>query len=199
MKKLFFTLAAALIGGFATLQAQTKSEVDVTKSTMEWEGSKITGKHNGTVKIKSGSLDVKGDAIVGGTFVIDMNSIVCLDIENADYNAKLVGHLKSDDFFNTADFPTATLKITKVAKLVEGSKAGTHNIYAELTIKGKTESIIFPATVGKDASGKITAKASFTVDRSKYDVKYGSVSFFPDIADKAISNDMLFNVNIVTK
>jgi polyisoprenoid-binding protein YceI len=199
MKKLIFTLATALIGGFATLQAQTKSDVDVTKSTMEWEGSKITGKHNGTVKIKSGSLDVKDGGIVGGTFVIDMNSIVCLDLENADYNAKLVGHLKSDDFFNTADFPTATLKITKVAKLVEGSKAGTHNIYADLTIKGKTQSIIFPATVGKDASGKITAKASFTVDRSKYDVKYGSVSFFPDIADKAISNEMLFNVNIVTK
>jgi polyisoprenoid-binding protein YceI len=199
MKKLFFTLSVALFGTVAGLQAQTKAEVDVTKSTLEWEGSKLTGKHNGTVKIQSGALDLKGGTITGGSFIIDMNSIACLDIENADYNAKLVGHLKDDDFFNTEGFPTATLKITKVAKLKEGSTVGTHNIYADLTIKGKTNPIIFPATVSVDAKGKVSAKATFIVDRSKYDVRYGSPSFFPNIGDKAISNDMNFTVNIVTK
>lgn len=194
MKQLIMTMAAVFAFGFAA-QAQGTAKVNTEKSSLAWEGKKIGGAHNGTVGIQSGTLKLNKNEISGGEFVIDMNSIVCLDIENEEYNGKLIGHLKSDDFFSTEKFPTATLKIKKVVRLKEGSKS-THNIYADLTIKGITHEVVFPATV-TGANGAVTAEATFTVDRSKYDVRYGSTSFFPNIGDKAISNDMIFTVRIV--
>jgi polyisoprenoid-binding protein YceI len=197
MKQLIMTFAAFLTLGMAA-QAQGTAKVDTDKSILEWEGKKIGGAHNGTVAIKSGSLKMNKNEIAGGSFVIDMNSMVCLDIENAEYNGKLIGHLKSDDFFNVEQFPTATLTIKKVARLKANEKGSTHNIYADLTIKGITHEVVFPATV-KSENGAVSAHATFTVDRSKYDVRYGSTSFFPSIGDKAISNDMNFTVKIVAK
>lgn len=197
MKKLILTIAAAVTLGMFSAQAQ--SNVDLSKSKIEWEGKKVGGGHNGTIDLKSGTLKVNDGEITGGTFVIDMNSIVCLDIENADYNAKLVGHLKNDDFFSVDKFPTAELVITKVVKLKGNEKGLTHNIYGNLTIKGITHEVVFPAKIATDANGTLVATASFPVDRSKYDVKYGSTTFFPNLADKAISNDMNFKVTLVAR
>lgn len=197
MKHLIMTFAAVFTFGMAA-QAQGTAKVDTEKSVLEWETKKVGGGHNGTVGIQSGTLKLNKNEISGGSFVIDMNSIVCLDIENAEYNGKLIGHLKSDDFFSTEKFPTATLTIKKVVRLKENSKGSTHNIYADLTIKGITNEVVFPASVAGE-NGMITADAAFTVDRSKYDVRYGSTSFFPNIGDKAISNDMNFKVKIVAK
>jgi polyisoprenoid-binding protein YceI len=197
MRHLIMTFVAVFTLGMAA-QAQGTAKVDTDKSILEWDAKKIGGGHNGTVGIQSGTLKLNKSEISGGSFVIDMNSIVCLDIENAEYNAKLIGHLKSDDFFSTEKFPTATLTIKKVVRLKANSKGSTHNIYADLTIKGITNEIVFPASVVSE-NGVITADASFTVDRAKYDVRYGSTSFFPNIGDKAIGNDMNFKVKIIAK
>lgn len=197
MKKLVLTALSIFTLGWATLQANTP--IDIEKSVIEWEGKKVTGAHNGTIALQSGKLDVVKGEIKGGEFVIDMNSMVCLDITNSGGNAKLIGHLKNDDFFSVDKYPTSKIVITKVVKLKENEQGLTHNVYGNLTIKGITEEISFPATIITDKSGKVTAKAEFTVDRTKYDIKYGSSTFFPSIADKAISNDMNFKVNVATK
>ncbi len=197
MKRLFLTLLSAVTIGMFT--AHAASDVDLEKSTIEWEGKKVTGAHNGTIKLQSGALEIQKGELAGGEFVIDMNSIVCLDIENPGGNAKLVGHLKNDDFFSVDKFPTSKIVITKSVKLKDNDKGLTHNVYGNLTIKGITHEIVFPATIKTDAKGNTTAVAEIKVDRTKYDIKYGSSSFFPSIADKAIDNDMYFKVNVVTK
>jgi polyisoprenoid-binding protein YceI len=177
--------------------AQSISKVNVGKSTVKWEGKKVTGAHNGAVSIQSGKITHKNGVITSGDFVIDMNSITCADIENPDYNKKLVGHLKNEDFFDVAKYPTATLVITKVAK-AKNQNLATHVFTVNLTIKGITKSMKIPAKVTY-TNGKISATSSFIVDRSLYDIKYGSETFFGSLGDKAIKNEMYFDVSFITE
>jgi Uncharacterized conserved protein len=162
-------------------------KVDVTKSTVKWLGKKVTGEHSGTIAVKEGSLDVTGGKVTGGKVVIDMNSIADTDLADASWNAKLVGHLKSDDFFAVATYPTAELVLTKV----EGT-----NFSGNLTIKGITKPVTFTASSAKE--GKSTSyKGTITVDRSKYNVKYGSKSFFDNLGDKVIYDEFTLDFNLV--
>ena len=164
--------------------------VDIAKSSITWLGKKVTGSHNGTISLKSGSLNVNGKSVTGGTFVIDMNSI-----KDADGSEKLEGHLKADDFFGAAKFPTSTFVITKVAR------AGANVIVSgNLTIKGITKPLSFPATVAVNADGTVSALAGkILVDRTKYDIRYGSKSFFDSIGDKAIDDNFEIGVKLVAK
>lgn len=162
--------------------------VDTQKSTVKWLGTKVTGKHFGKISIKSGEMTVKDNKISSGTFVIDMNTIVCDDIEDAGTNQKLVGHLKSDDFFGVAKFPEAKLVVTRSTAF----KNNTADVRGDLTIKGKTNSILFTVTKSGD---KYLAK--ITVDRSKFDIRYGSNTFFDNLGDKAISDDFTLDVDLM--
>ena len=164
--------------------------VDAAKSTITWLGKKVTGSHNGTISLKSGSLDVNGKSVTGGTFVIDMASI-----KDAGGSEKLEGHLKADDFFGAAKFPTSTFVITKVA----GTDANV-TVTGNLTIKGITKPLSFPATVKTNTDGTVSALAGkIVVDRTKYDIRYGSKSFFDSIGDKAIDDNFEIAVNLVAK
>lgn len=164
--------------------------VDVAKSSVTWLGKKVAGSHNGTISLKSGSLAIDGAKLTGGSFVIDMTSI-----KDADGSEKLEGHLKADDFFGAEKFPTATFVITKVA----GSGANV-TITGNLTIKGTTKPVSFPATVAVNTDGTVSAVAGkITVDRTKYDIKYGSKSFFDSIGDKAIDDNFEIGVKLVAK
>ncbi|AKD03522.1 YceI family protein [Pontibacter korlensis] len=174
-------------------------KVDVAKSDLKWHAKKVTGEHMGNIALKSGDIQVSGNKVVGGTFVIDMNSITCSDIKDAEYNGKLIGHLKSDDFFSVEKHPTATFKITNV-KPVANAAAGKPNatVTGDLTIKGITNQVSFPATVSvKD--GVASAKADVTIDRSKFDVRYGSKSFFDNLGDKAIYDDFVVSLDVTAK
>jgi polyisoprenoid-binding protein YceI len=165
-------------------------KVDVAKSILKWDAKKVTGEHNGTVGISSGSISINGSKIVGGEFEIDMNSIKCDDLKDAGYNGKLIGHLKSDDFFSVAKNPKANFKITKAT----GSK-GQYNITGNMTIKGITKSITFPATVTIGTDG-ITATAKIVLDRTLWDIRYGSKKFFDSIGDKAIYDDFTMDLTL---
>jgi polyisoprenoid-binding protein YceI len=158
--------------------------VDTKASKIHWLAKKVGGQHEGTIGITSGSLVADGAKISGGEFVIDMKSIVCTDITNAEYNQKFIGHISTGDFFEVEKFPTAAFKITKVA----GS-----NITGDLTMKGITKSITFPAKIAV-VGGKVSATASIPVDRTDFGVKYNSKKFFDTIGDKAI--DDIFNLDI---
>ncbi len=148
-------------------------------------------KHHGTVGLKQADITVDKNTPVGGTFIVDMRSISSEDL-TGDMKAMLEKHLKSPDFFNVDTFPTARLVVTKL-QLKSGK---TYTVSANLTIKDKTNPITFEASI--DFNGKqLKAQASqLVIDRAKWDVRYGSTSFFKGLADKAIKDEMTFDVSI---
>ena len=178
-------LAFAVALSTLTITAQTK-KVDVTKSTINWVGKKVTGQHSGTVAIKSGALVFKKNVLKGGTFTVDMTSLNATDL-SGEYQGKLNGHLKADDFFGTDKYPTSTL----VFKTIAPKGNGVYTVTADLTIKAKTNPVTFDITVKGDA-----ATTAFKVDRTKYDIKYGSGSFFEGLGDKTISDEFELTVNL---
>jgi polyisoprenoid-binding protein YceI len=184
----------------AAKAAATTYKVDAAQSKVAWNGKKVAGEHNGTINIAAGSFQVAKNKVVGGTIEVDMNSIVNLDITDKDYNQKLVGHLKSDDFFSAEKHPKATFKIASLTP-VKGAKAGAANYTAQgnLTIKGITNPVSFPVNVAVQGN-TITAKSDAVVlDRSKWDIRYGSKTFFANIGDKAIHDDFTVQFNVVAK
>jgi polyisoprenoid-binding protein YceI len=166
------------------------TNVNVEKSTIAWNGYKVTGEHNGNVQLKSGSLEWEDGKLVGGNFVIDMTTITNNDLEG-EWNQKLVGHLKSDDFFGVKTHPTATFTITKA---IPYGTDGKYKIVGDLTIKDITKEIKFNADVAETS-----ATAEIIVDRSNYKVKYGSGSFFDNLGDKTIYDEFELTVNLVTE
>ena len=187
MKKILF-LVIALVS-MVTIQAQTFN-ADVSKSKLKWTATKIVGGHNGTVALQSGTLTFKNSTITNGNFVIDMKTIKCNDITDAETNKKLITHLNSDDFFAVAKYPTAKIVITEKAIITNNIA----NIKGTLTIKGITKPIQFTA----NKNGK-TYTAKIPVDRTVYDITYGSGSFFDNLGDNAISNEFILDVTIVLK
>ncbi|MDX2001264.1 MAG: YceI family protein [Chitinophagales bacterium] len=200
MKTLQSFFSLLLVAAFAisasTVSAQTH-QVNTDKSTVKWVGKKVTGQHNGKVKVKSGQLTQEKNGGLSGEFVIDMASITCDDLTDAGYNQKLVGHLKSDDFFSTEKHPTATFKITKAVAQTDKS-GNNYLITGDLTIKGITKTVTFPAKVTLTKAGFI-AQAKVNVDRTQYDIKYGSSSFFDSLGDKAIDNNFELDLYVVSK
>ncbi len=167
--------------------------VDVDASTMNWEGSKLAYSHSGDIKISEGSLSTEGESIVGGNFTINMRTMMETGNPDTAKVVMLIGHLMSPDFFNVDSFPTAEFVITEAMASEAGD--GTQNISGNLTIMGVAKNISFPATVAMDGDG-LTATATFTINRTDWGVKYGSGSFFEDLGDDAIGDDIKFDVNL---
>ncbi|MBK7938257.1 MAG: YceI family protein [Lewinellaceae bacterium] len=190
MKKLLLLPLLALLT-MAAYVADTYT-VDVASSTIVWTGYKVTGKHTGTVKVKNGSLTWADGKLTGGTFDIDMTSITDTDLEG-EWAAKLVGHLKSDDFFGVEKHPTTKFVITKA---IPQDTKGNYKIVGNLTIKETTREEKFLASVS-ESNGKITASGKLTVDRSNYNVRYGSGSFFDGLGDKTIYDEFDLQISLV--
>lgn len=172
-------------------------KVDTAKSSVDWKGSKVLVKtvHNGQLSIKEGSLEIKDNKLVGGKIVVDMNSLTDKDLEsNPEYHAKLLKHLKSDDFFNAEKYPTSTL----VIKSVETKSATDVVLKGDLTIRDQTQAIEVPAKV-KIEKTSATGEATIKLDRTKWGLKYGSGQFFKDLGDKVISDEFELAVKIEAK
>lgn len=184
MKLLKITLGLLLITGIASAETL---KVDPKKSHIEWVGKKVTGQHNGTIQIKSGHVMVEKDALTGGNFEIDLSSIEVLDLKG-DSKENLTNHLKSDDFFSVEKHPVAKFMITNV----DGS-----NITGDLTIKDMTHPLTFPAKITiKKGSLEASAKG-VNVDRTLYDIRYGSGKFFKGLGDKVIDDHFTLDITIV--
>ncbi len=192
MKKLLFLPLLALLVMAAKVPSSYK--VDTQNSVVVWTGYKVTGKHTGTVKIKNGTLTTDGGMLTGGSFDIDINSITCTDLEG-EYAGKLVGHLKSDDFLGAASYPTATFVITKA---IPQDTKGNYKILGNLTIKGTTKEVKFFANVA-EANGMVNASGKITIDRSEFNMKYGSGSFFDGLGDKTIYDEFDLQVSLAAK
>ena len=189
MKKILATLALAatvVLQSFAPQNNSDEKEVSITKSSVTWKGYKVTGSHTGIIALKSGSLSFEDSKLVGGVFVMDMNSIACTDLEGV-YKGELEGHLKSDDFFGVENNPNARLVFNNIT----GGEKGVYTIKGDLTIKGKTNSVLFDLTVNEH-----NATTALKINRAKYDVKYGSTSFFEGLKDKAIYDEFDLQVNL---
>jgi polyisoprenoid-binding protein YceI len=163
-------------------------------SKLEWVGEKVTGKHMGTLSFKSGELQMKEGQLTGGSFVTDMNSIAVTDLEG-EWKQKLEGHLKAEDFFNSTKFSEAKFEITKV-EYTPNEKANC-KITGNLTIKGITHEISFPAKVNLVSHTTVSAETEFKIDRTKWDIKYGSGQFFSDLGDKMIYDEFLVKIHLV--
>lgn len=172
----FATLITLILFSFTSIE---RKEIKLDKSKVVWKGYKVTGSHEGTIALKSGSLTFNKGKLSGGQFLIDMTSIESTDL-TGEYKGQLEGHLKSDDFFGVDKFKTASLVLTKVKATGKNSYSATAN----LTIKGKTNPVTFDISIYGNK-----ATASVKIDRTKYDVRYGSTSFFKNLQDKAIYDD----------
>ncbi|GAB3930085.1 YceI family protein [Larkinella terrae] len=171
----------------------TTYNIDVDKSVLTWNGKKVTGEHTGPVKAEKGYLTLSGNQLKGGVVSIDLRTITSTDLkDNKEYHDKLINHLKSDDFFSVEKHPVATFKITKV-KPVNGNVS---DVTGDLTIKGITNPVTFPVTVAVSGN-TLNATGKATINRAKFDIRYGSKSFFDNLGDKVIYDDFTVDLNIV--
>ncbi len=183
MKKNDLSLVLAL--AFAITATATepvndgKKEVKPEASRIAWKAYKVTGSHHGTIALNSGALVFDNDQLTGGEFEVQMTSLISTDLEG-ESKGKLEGHLKSDDFFGVETHPTSTLVFTKV----EPSGKNSYDVTGNLTIKGITKPVTFDVSIyGSKAT------ATMKIDRSEYNVRYGSGSFFENLGDKTIYDE----------
>jgi len=171
-------IVALMTFSFTTVDGD-KKEIKVENSKVVWKGYKVTGSHEGIIAVKSGFLNFDNDKLSGGEFTIDMSTINNTDLEG-EYKGKLEGHLKSDDFFGVEKYPTASL----IFKKVKSTGKNSYEVTGDITIKGKTDSVTFDVSIYGNK-----ANASLKIDRTKFDVMYGSSSFFDGLKDKAIYDE----------
>ena len=181
-----------------------KMNVDVANSKVMWEGTKPTGSHNGTVNVSEGSVSVSDGKVTGGNFSLDMNSITCLDLEG-DNKAGLEGHLKGtaeaekdDHFFNVKKYPTAKFEITKVTGLAGNADANSL-VYGNLTMKDQTKQVSFKANIAIDGKMVSVSAPKFTIDRTQWNVTYGSKSIFDDLKDKFVNDEIGLQLELTAK
>jgi len=186
MKKTISTIVVVLFT-ISSWGQSTLIPINIEMSSIHWVGKKVTGQHDGIINLISGELEINEGILVGGQFEVDMTSITVQDL-SGEYKEKLEGHLKSDDFFAVESFPTASLVITQAEKKMENHYAVT----ADLSVRGITHPVNFEMhLVDNSASSKVI------IDRSKYNVKFRSGSFFENLGDNLIYDD--FELDVVLK
>ncbi len=177
------------------LPTQTSADrfvIDTTKSNINWYGE-MAGirSHRGTIKLSGGEGTIEDDVVTGGSFTINMTTI-----KDNDRSERLENHLKSDDFFSVETYPESKFEITTISKAPIAP--ADYTITGNLTIKGKTNEVTFPAKIARQPDNTFIATADVEIDRSLWDVRYGSDSFFDNLGDQVISNTIKLNLFLVT-
>ncbi len=193
MKMMITMAAAALFALSTTATAGDGLKVNADKSKIFWTGKKVTGEHTGTLLIKSGEVELKDGKPARVELDLDMATIKVTDITDEGTNAKLLGHLKSDDFFSVEKNPTGKFVATSFTE-IKGAKDREPNytVKGKLTLKGITHDIEFPAMIMVKGNN-VVANGNVTFDRTKFEIKYGSGNFFQGLGDKAISDEVALN------
>lgn len=168
-------------------------KLDTEKSVIKWIGKKFGGQHTGGLTFKSGVVEVKDNKIVKASFSTDMTTITCSDLDG-QYGDKLIGHLKSGDFFDVENHATANFEM----KTFTSNNDGTGTMVGQLTIKGISQEMSVPVSY-KVGAGMVAIRGDVKFDRTKFDVNYGSSSALDIIKEKAISDDVEFSFTIVAK
>jgi rhodanese-related sulfurtransferase/polyisoprenoid-binding protein YceI len=175
-------------------------DLDLTESRVEWLGRNLLNKHYGQIALKNGKLRFVGGELVSGEFTLDMGNIVCDDLSGDPSHDVLVGHLKSDDFFDVERYPEARYVITSTEP-VGNATPGAPNlkVLGELTVKSATRPLELLATVGLTPDGKAAAQASFAIDRTLWDVLYGSGKYFRNLGGHLVNDMIEIQLRIVTR
>jgi len=182
----------------------TYALVNIDESFIEWKGTKPTGEHFGTVNIKEGKLDLQEGKIIGGVILIDFQTIKVLDLEDPDKNAQLLGHLKSPDFFSVDSFPDGTFTLVKLEEITgtlepveaTGEMIPTHYATGNLQMKGITRSVTFPVEISEDEHQFVVTSPVFTINRAEWNIRYGSKSFFGDLKDNFIDDEIGLKITV---
>lgn len=187
-------------GSEAAVQPDGRLEIDLGESRVEWLGRNLLNKHWGRIGLKSGWLDFDDGQLRGGELSIDMKTLSCDDLAGNPLHDVLIAHLQSDDFFDVDVNPEARVKIV-AASTIEGARPGACNlrVRADLTLKGITNPVEFVASAGITADGKAAAQASFAIDRTKWNVLYGSGRFFERLAGHLVNDMIELQLRIVTR
>ena len=184
MKRTVLSIALVAIFGLTASAnnpiEKVKKEVKVSESSVTWKGYKVTGEHEGKIGLKSGFLTMEKGKLVGGEFVVDMTTMTCTDLASGEGKEKLEGHLMSADFFGVESNPTSKLVFTSVKPMNDNS----YTVNGNLTIKGITKPVTLVVSTFENK-----ATATVKIDRTKFDIKYGSGSFFDNLGDKAIYDE----------
>jgi polyisoprenoid-binding protein YceI len=191
MKKIAIVLSALFVLTAFTTHVD-KYTADVTKSKLVWKAEKVTGGHDGHVSLKSGNVFMDHGKIAKASFVVDMNTITNDDIKSEKYSNKLVGHLKSEDFFNVKKHPEVSFDMIKATPVGNGK----FDVFGNITIKGIQGVISFPMML-KESKSELEVSGTFSFDRTKFDIKYDSGSFFENLGDRAINDEVVIDFNIV--
>ncbi|MHC0442874.1 YceI family protein [Flavobacterium sp. 3-210] len=166
-------------------------EIQSVDSRIDWIGRKVTGAHNGTIKVKEGSFLLIDGQITTGEVIIDMSTLVILDVTDSATNTQFAGHLASDDFFSIEKFPTAVFEILSTIRQL----GNQYRFEGNLTIKGITHAAGFDAIVN-NSDDTFNLAGKLIVDRTKYDIKFRSGNFFKNLGDTLIYNDFDLDFNI---
>ncbi len=181
----------------AEVEMASSYTVDTQASVIEWKGSKPTGTHNGTVQLSEGIIDVQEEMVKAGSFVIDMTTITDLDLEG-DMKNNLEAHLKGTvegkegDFFNVNQYPSAKFEITEITV-----NEGKTMVSGNLTMKDKTHNVTFPASISMQGDSIELKSETFSIDRTLWDVNYGSKSVFDNLGDKFINDEIELTITVV--
>lgn len=199
MNKSTHNIAIYIITFLVSLSAFAGTPIDVSKSTVEWVGNKVTGSHDGSLEILKGEVTIEKGTIKGGRFILDMTSIKVLDIKDPKKNKSLEKHLKNDDFFGVNNYPKGVFEFS-VATPIKGAKEGEPNYHfkGDLALKGITHALEFDARVDMNKKGA-TASGTIIVDRTKYNIRYKSNKFFDGLGDRAIYDEFIITFRVVTQ
>ena len=200
MKKTIGIVLGILVSATAIFAANADGEksafkIDTKASKVYWTGKKVVGEHTGYVSIANGNVTVENNKVVGAELKMDLNTIVCTDLTDEEWNKKLVGHLKSEDFFSVEKFPNAQFEITSMKP---GNSKEEYDVKGNLTIKGITNEISFPAKVNF-SNGEVSAMGTAKIDRTKWNIQYGSGKFFEGLGDKMIYDEFEIKFDISAK
>jgi len=165
---------------------------ELSAESIDWEGKKVGGAHNGQLQVESGYLVFKNDEVIDGEFILDMTTISVSDIQDSADNADLVGHLKSGDFFNVTEYPKAKLKVMRSV-----GNGNARTFICNLNLKDVSRDIKFDVTVSEKEKG-IGLDSYFSIDRTNYGITYKSKSI-DSLLDKFIHDDFDIKTSLVAK
>ncbi len=191
-KRILISAIVLIIANCSIINAQTNYKADAAASKMNWLGKKVLGEHTGTINLSSGSFTIQNGMIEKANFEVDMTSIKDVDLTDEALKTKLETHLKSDDFFGVATYPKAVFVLDKAVKIEKGITIVT----GKMTIKGVTQPVEIK-TIFSDTKDGMRIYASITIDRTKFNLKYGSGSFFDDLGDKTIYDEFTITINLL--
>ncbi len=186
----------------ATLKSKPQDgthQIDVEQSKVEWTGRNLTGAHSGTIKLREGSIEIESGRPVSGSFTLEMRDTECTDLKDGKMREMLEAHLKAEDFFDVERFPEAVFLLSEITPLPEAPLGNPNfQISGDLTLKGVTRDLGFRAMLAPTPDGLLAADAHFDIDRTHWNVIYGSGKFYEKLGKHLVNDEISIALKLVT-